>query len=367
MIGADSFSGSYSEARQKFLEAVDVAGVGAKNFKHPLSGPDGEELAADAAWFGPSDASRALVLISGTHGVEGYCGSGAQVDWLRREEFKLLPADMGVLMIHAINPYGFAWTRRVNEDNVDLNRNWVDFSKPAPANPDYVELAEILCPSEWTAETRETTARDMAAWQESRGEQGAAEFRRAVTGGQYTHPLGLFFGGGGPSWSRRAQTAIFREYLTRAKRVGVIDYHTGLGPCGYAERLTVFPIEAPEFKRAATLFGAAVTSTKSGTAASKDVSGDSISGSAALLPGAEFTGIGFEVGTVPTPQVLQALRADAWLHAYGDPRSALGREIKAQMRAAFYCETDWWKGMVAGQSLLSCRQAIAGLSLDAGD
>ena len=129
MIGADSFSSSYSEAREKFQEAVAAAGCNAESFKHPCFGPGGEKLAADAAWFGPSDASRVLVLISGTHGVEGYCGSGAQVDWLRREEFKLLPADMGVLMIYAINPYGFAWMRRVNEDNVDVNRNWVDFSR----------------------------------------------------------------------------------------------------------------------------------------------------------------------------------------------------------------------------------------------
>jgi len=220
MIGADSFSSSYSEAREKFQEAVAAARGSAESFKHPRSGPGGGELAVDAAWFGPSDASRVLVLISGTHGVEGYCGSGAQVDWLRREEFKVLPADTGVLMIHAINPYGFAWTRRVNEDNVDRNRNWVDFSEPLPPNPGYVELAENLCPSEWTAEAQEATARNMATWQASHGAEGAADFRQAVTGGQYTHPLGLFFGGSGPSWSRRTQTSIFQKYLTRAKRVG---------------------------------------------------------------------------------------------------------------------------------------------------
>ena len=178
MIGADSFSSSYSEAREKFQQAVAAAGGRAESFKHPDFGPGGEELATDAVWFGPSEASRVLVLISGTHGVEGYCGSGAQIDWLRREEFKLLPSDTGALIIHAINPHGFAWTRRVNEDNVDVNRNWVDFSAPLPSNPGYVELAEILCPTKWTVEALEATARDMAAWQASRGPRGRPSFGR---------------------------------------------------------------------------------------------------------------------------------------------------------------------------------------------
>jgi len=60
MIGADSFSSSYSEAREKFQEAVAAARGSAESFKHPRSGPGGEELAVDAAWFGPSDASRVL-------------------------------------------------------------------------------------------------------------------------------------------------------------------------------------------------------------------------------------------------------------------------------------------------------------------
>ena len=153
-----------------------------------------------------------------------------------------------------------------------------------------------------------------------------------------------------------------QKYLTRAKRVGVIDYHTGLGPCGYAERLTVFPPEKPEFKRAAAWFGAAVTSTKSGTAASKDVSGDNISGSAALLPHAEFTGIGFEVEasrccrfrrpSAPTPG------SCLWRSAAGagtTDQSSNPRRIRLRNR---HVEKGW-----LGQSLLSCRQAIAGLSL----
>jgi len=138
---ADSFSGDYREARARFREAVASAGGALEAVAHPLKGPDGGDLSTDIAWFGPRDAERVLVTISGTHGVEGFCGSGAQTHWLYRGEAARLPSGMAALMIHAINPYGFAWLRRVNEDNVDLNRNWIDFAAPLSRNPGYDELA----------------------------------------------------------------------------------------------------------------------------------------------------------------------------------------------------------------------------------
>lgn len=80
-----------------------------------------------------------------------------------------------------------------------------------------------------------------------------------------------------------------------------------------------------------------------------------------LLGHAEVTCVALEFGTKPVMDVLAALRADAWLHAHSDLRSAMGRDIKRQIRDAFYGDTDDWKGMVAGQSLLTCREAMAGL------
>jgi Protein of unknown function (DUF2817) len=364
MYDSSCFSASYSEARQKFRDAVSAAGGKLEVFRHPLPGPAGEELSTDAAWFGSPRATRVLVLVSGTHGVEGYCGSGAQVDWLRRGEFRSLPDNVSALLIHAINPWGFAWTRRVNEDNVDLNRNWIDFEKDPPRNDPYLDLADDLCPSEWTSEAQRQTTGRLLTWREQHGNDA---FQQAISGGQYTHPLGLFYGGAQPSWSRQTQAAIISKYLARAERVGVIDYHTGLGPLGYAERIVVSP-KANQFSRAVSWYGKAITTTqkldeKSGEhkSTSSNVAGDSLSALFDLLPNAEITGIAFEVGTVPILEVLQALRVDAWLHAYGDVNSELGVAIKRQVRAAFYCESDFWKGMIAGQSLTTCHQAIAAL------
>jgi hypothetical protein len=107
MNSADSFSADYAEARAKFREAAQAAGGAIEALTHPEPGRQGETLTTDVAWFGPRSAERVLVMISATHGVEGFCGSGAQVDWLKRGEAGRLPSSLGVLMIHAINPHGF--------------------------------------------------------------------------------------------------------------------------------------------------------------------------------------------------------------------------------------------------------------------
>jgi hypothetical protein len=355
---SDSFSADYQTARARFRAAAAEAGGALESYAHPERGPDGGELATDTAWFGPRGAEAVLVMISGTHGVEGFCGSGAQVDWLRRGEAARLPGGLAVLMIHAINPYGFAWLRRVTHENVDLNRNWIDFSKPLPANPGYDELADAIVPAEWTPAAQQQSFQRLGAYMAA---HGMAAAQQTFSGGQYAHPEGIFYGGTGPTWSRRTQTAIFDQQLAGAARIGIIDYHTGLGPYGYGEQIITDPPGSAGFARARAWYGAAVTCPSSGDSTSADIVGDGLAAAPTLLAHAEVTGMALEVGTQELMAVLNALRADAWLHANGDPQSEAGRAIKAQIRAAFYGDADDWKGMAAGQSLLACRQALAGL------
>lgn len=358
MNSADAFSATYDEARAKFLALAKDGGGVLERMVHPEKGPEGQELSTDFAWFGARDADRVLVLISGTHGVEGYCGSGAQVDWLRRGEQTRLPKGTAALLIHAINPYGFAWNRRVTHENVDLNRNWIDFGKPLPENRAYNELSEAICPRSWDADAQQQAMTTLMAYAQK---NGMPAFQQAVSGGQYTHPKGIFFGGVGPTWSRKTQTDIFRGKLASAAKVAIIDYHTGLGPWGFGEQIVPVARDSEAFKRAARWYGSSVTSPSGGTSTSADISGDGLSAAAALLPQAEVTGMALEIGTLAVLDVLGALRADAWLHAYGIYGSPQGRAIKKQMRDAFYGDADDWKGMVAGQSLLATRQAVTGL------
>ncbi len=246
----------------------------------------------------------------------------------------------------------------MTHENVDLNRNWVDFAGPPRANSGYDALAEAAVPAEWTAESQAESARVLVDYLKA---HGPASLQHALSGGQYNHPKGIFYGGDGPTWSRRTQTAIFEAYLSQARRVAIIDYHTGLGPWGYGERIITDPPASDGFARARALFGAAVTSPSDGTSTSAPITGDGLAAAPGLLPGVDVIGMAIEYGTLPLDQVILSLRADAWLHAHGDPASPEAAPIKAAIRAAFYGDADDWKGMVAGQSLLATRQATAGL------
>ncbi len=359
MNSADSFSSDFAAARAKFREAAEAAGAALETFAHPERGPDGGDLSTDVALIGPRSAERVLVMISATHGVEGFCGSGAQIDWLRRGEAAHLPAGFAVVMIHAVNPYGFAWLRRVTQENVDLNRNWIDFDQPLPENPGYDTLADAAVPIEWTDDAQAQSAGRLLAYAR---EHGFPALQQAMSGGQYRHPKGIFYGGDGPTWSRRTQTAIFTDYLAGAGRIGILDYHTGLGPYGFGEQILTDPPGTAGYERARSWYGAAITCPAAGDSTSADIKGDNLGAASELLAHAEVTGMALEVGVLDLNATLSALRADAWLHSYGDPASPEGRGIKRAIRDAFYGDSETWKGMVAGQSLLACRQAIKGLS-----
>ena len=62
-----SFSKSYAQARQKFLNAAQAAGLTVDANIHPLKGRDGEELAMDVVLDGSPDADKLLIVSSACH------------------------------------------------------------------------------------------------------------------------------------------------------------------------------------------------------------------------------------------------------------------------------------------------------------
>lgn len=353
------FASGYEEAREKFRTAAGACGAVVGRFDHPGRAPDGGPLTCDTAWHGKPDAEHVLVTISATHGVEGFCGSGAQVGWFGSRLVEELPAGTAYFAIHAINPHGFAWLRRVTEDNVDLNRNFVDFGQPLPVNEGYTALAEAICPPTWDEETIAATGEVLSGYAEA---HGAKALQSAVSGGQYSHADGIFYGGSAPTWSNRLLREIFRTSLSRAREVAVVDFHTGLGPRGHGERICVHAPGSPGFARAKAWYAGDFTSPALGTSSSVELTGYNTIGMAESLgEGTALTAIALEYGTLPTEQVKLALRADNWLHAHGDPNSKKGRDIKSQIREAFYQDADDWKELIWERAVETLRQAAAGL------
>ncbi|MDX1776522.1 MAG: M14 family metallopeptidase, partial [Desulfobulbales bacterium] len=309
------FSSNYGEAREKFLAASRAAGAELESFKNPFQGPDGEALYTDVVLLGAKDAETMLLLISGTHGVEGFTGSAIQTCLLRDGFDSDLKPDMGIVLIHAVNPYGFAYLRRFNEDNVDLNRNFVDHSKPYPANPGYDKLQDAISPehiSSWK------NAKSLFSILRYRLQHGKTALKKAISGGQYTDPQGLFYGGNGETWSNTTIRAISARFLAQAKRIVVIDFHTGLGPYGNAEIIMNKKKSSPAYQRSVKWWGNRVKSTANAEAVSIHLETTLKLAVPKMLPDAEVTAVTLEFGTLPTLKAFWALRAENWLYHHGD-------------------------------------------------
>jgi Protein of unknown function (DUF2817) len=360
MAAAAHFAQSYAQARAKFLSAVQAAGLDVESHAHPMRGRDGELLAMDVVLEGAKSARSLLILSSACHGVEGYCGSGIQVSLLHDAAWHQTLRDSGVavLYIHALNPYGFSWWRRTTQENVDLNRNFHDFSKALPKNPRYDELAHLLVPATWppSAEVNAGVARFMA----KHGERG---FQEAVSGGQYEYPEGLFFGGHNPTWSHVTLRHVLQEHGRRCARLAWVDLHTGLGPNGHAELISACPDDdTAALQRARQWWGRGVTSLADGTSVSAPLQGLMWQAALQECPQAQYTGMAMEYGTVPMLDVMNALRADQWLENHPEADTAIARAIKRQLRDAFYTDTDAWKEQVLVQAHDAVRKAVAGLA-----
>jgi Protein of unknown function (DUF2817) len=358
MKASAHFAQSYAEARSKFIDAATAAGQEPVAHPHPLLGRDGEQLAMDVARFGPVDASALLLISSACHGVEGYCGSGVQNALLADPGFQAEAARSGValLYIHALNPYGFSWIRRTTHENVDLNRNFQDFSRPLPHNAAYDRLAHLIVPAEWppTPEVKAGLAQFLA-------EHGAKALQAVVSSGQYEHPQGLFYGGRNPTWSHQTLRHVLQDHGRRCRRLAWIDLHTGLGPNGHGERIWAGSNDDSAVARARRWWGSQVTSIYDGSSESALLTGLMWLAVGQECPQAEYTGIAMEYGTVPFDEVLDALRADQWLENHPEAAPAHRKHIKRQMRDAFYTDSDTWKARIVEQGVEAAYQALAGL------
>lgn len=226
------FPESYQQSRAHFrtyLESVRALWPDAHYETRFLPGhPD---LSQDWIVATPAVPKRLFVLTLGEHGIEGFVGAAAMNLFVKEFLSQFDPRDTGLLLFHAINPWGMHHRRRFNPNNVDLNRNFVlSWDGKQAYNPEYDRLLDILCPQRpprnWLLENLSFYSGVLA----SILRLGIVGSREAILRGQYRHPRGIYFGGTQVEPETRTLLEIQRQALAHYAQIIHIDLHTGYGP-----------------------------------------------------------------------------------------------------------------------------------------
>ena len=227
---SDSFYESYDEIRAHLQELT--ADLGVKISSHPIDENDG--LYIDSFYLPATEnQTNLIVLTTGVHGMEGYIGATMLDVFFREIHPSLDTSDTGVLVVANVNPYGMKYYRRYNENNVDLNRNfildWDTFD--LSSNKEYPKVDSFLGP---------TGKIGNGLWHEvgfylrlgkTAITDGADTISDALLTGQYEYPQGVYYGGNGDE----ASTIYLKDVFSRCldsdyENIIHIDLHSGYGP-----------------------------------------------------------------------------------------------------------------------------------------
>ena len=234
-INQDFFSRDYTQARSRFLTALDSLQEKVEHSSFEVKSAQYASLFLDVAHVPARFKKKKLfILSSGVHGSEAPVGSALQLSFLKKIVPTLDFSNTGILLLHSLNPYGFVTGRRVTENNVDLNRNFFNEVDKIQSlkNISYEKFASLL------SEKRKVFYPLVESLQISLGlivptlMGKRQELTQAIAGGQYEDPKGIYFGGRQLEpqvlWLKYVLENILREY----EEVIHFDVHTGLGTSG---------------------------------------------------------------------------------------------------------------------------------------
>jgi hypothetical protein len=355
-IDIDIFPCSYAVGRQRWLEQLSKISQPSQCLPYRCHGVgfEGEELVTDTVWIGQEDALSVLVLIGGTHGIEGFAGSAVQIDHLAliAEGLVTIPANTAILMIHALTPWGYAWQRRCDADGVDLNRNNIDFSQLLPKNNNYDLIKDTLYLADAASRT--------IVLAEFEKQHGRVALEKAVSAGQYSDPFGPFYGGKAPAFGRLVCEDLISKYALQHRDLAVIDLHTGLGPYGYGEIICDHNADSPGTRAAQRWYGNSVALPVLGTSCSVLKTGLLDYAWHAIM-NERSCYITLEFGTFGTDQLFEVLLRDHQLWAQANNEQA--RLEHSRIMLDHFCPDDRsWREMVLFRARQVMAQALYGVS-----
>jgi hypothetical protein len=315
-------------------------------------------LTVDAAISPAEGAGQALALSSGLHGVEGFFGSAVQLAVLQRwSTWSELP--IRFVLLHGLNPFGFAWLRRFDENNVDPNRNFLlegDHYAGAPAT--YTRLDRLLNPR-----------RPPSAWEPFKlktllaiARYGMAGLKQAIAQGQYEFPQGLFYGGAGPSETNQLLARHLPRWLGSAPDVVHLDLHTGLGAWASYKLLIDYPLTDSQRLRLTSWFGADSFEECDSAGIAYKTRGSVGQWLVARNQQRNYLIAGAEFGTYSPIRVLGGLRAENQAHHWGRPTDRSTRRAKHRLQELFCPSSPAWRAKVLERGVELVEKAVAGMT-----
>ena len=227
---ADSFYTSYEQIRSHLQDLTAQLGVEISSY--PVNAED--DLYIDSFYL-PSTGEKTnlIVLTTGVHGMEGYIGA-TMLDVFFAEVYPTLDTEeTGVLVVANVNPYGMKYFRRYNENNVDLNRNfildWDTFD--LSSNKEYPKVDTFLGPTGKIGNALWHEAGFYLSLGKTAITDGADTISDALLTGQYEYPEGVYYGGNGDEASTAYLKDVFGKCLdSDYENIVHIDLHSGYGP-----------------------------------------------------------------------------------------------------------------------------------------
>ena len=225
---------SYEESRLRFRSSLPIPRnlwPGASFNSHILSNEEGlsiDWMSADAL----HSKDKLFVLTTGQHGIEGYVGSAMLQIFMEEVLPRFDPQTSGILLVHAINPWGMKHRQRGNPHHVDLNRNFINgsFASLSDCNPDYPRLTPFLNPKRPLGNIRLEKLLFFDQVLQSLVRFGARRSREATLMGQYIMAQGIYFGGQELQEETRALMELYRASFEGYRQIVHLDMHSGYGP-----------------------------------------------------------------------------------------------------------------------------------------
>lgn len=228
-----AFPASYEDSRQRFTnyhKRFEKKGIPVLNLSAPIVIEGKETLFIDGLYITGENPNKLMIVTSGIHGAEAFAGSTLQDLFLQH----LLEGEkpkVSVLLIHALNPFGFKYFRRTNPNNVDLNRNHASAEEFTSSNEAFEKLASVYTPdTPASAGIIPQTGFYISVF--IKYITAGKKIILNTLSGQYKHPKSVFYGG----TQLEKESVAVQEWISTFSKdkthVLHIDLHTGFGEKG---------------------------------------------------------------------------------------------------------------------------------------